>query len=121
MVQIMVQITIPRPPSARPPGPVSTDVGTTLPLVLQEADGAALGLVYSSSASISAALRCGRGVYWSRSRHSLCCVGSRIFCYGGRSVERHTVELVGRQRADAGQSRPHGRHAPGRGRVVQSR
>ena len=36
-----------------------------------EADGAALGLVYSSAASIAAAVRCGRGVYWSRSRGSL--------------------------------------------------
>jgi hypothetical protein len=41
------------------------------PTLVQEADGAALGLVYSSAASISAALRCGRGVYWSRSRGSM--------------------------------------------------
>ena len=33
--------------------------------------GAPLGLVYSSDESICAALRCGRGVYWSRSRQSL--------------------------------------------------
>lgn len=33
--------------------------------------GAALGLVYSSAVSIAAAISCGRGVYWSRSRGSL--------------------------------------------------
>ena len=41
------------------------------PTLVMEADGAALGLVYSSAASIAAAVRCGRGVYWSRSRGSL--------------------------------------------------
>jgi phosphoribosyl-ATP pyrophosphohydrolase/phosphoribosyl-AMP cyclohydrolase/histidinol dehydrogenase len=41
------------------------------PTLVLEADGAALGLVYSSTQSIGAALRCGRGVYWSRSRSSL--------------------------------------------------
>ena len=41
------------------------------PTLVLEADGAALGLVYSSTQSIGAALRCGRGVYWSRSRQSL--------------------------------------------------
>ena len=41
------------------------------PTLVLEADGAALGIVYSSTASISAALACGRGVYWSRSRQSL--------------------------------------------------
>ena len=41
------------------------------PTLVLEADGAALGLVYSSAASIAAAVRCGRGVYWSRSRQSL--------------------------------------------------
>jgi phosphoribosyl-ATP pyrophosphohydrolase/phosphoribosyl-AMP cyclohydrolase/histidinol dehydrogenase len=41
------------------------------PTLVLEADGAALGLVYSSAASIAAAVRCGRGVYWSRSRGSL--------------------------------------------------
>ena len=41
------------------------------PTLVLEADGAALGLVYSSADSIAAALRCGRGVYWSRSRQSL--------------------------------------------------
>jgi len=41
------------------------------PTLVLEADGAALGLVYSSPQSIGAALRCGRGVYWSRSRQSL--------------------------------------------------
>ena len=42
-----------------------------MPTVVLEADGVALGLVYSSSASIGAAMQCGRGVYWSRSRQSL--------------------------------------------------
>lgn len=41
------------------------------PTLVVEADGAALGLVYSSAASIAAALSCGRGVYWSRSRQAL--------------------------------------------------
>ena len=41
------------------------------PTLVLETDGTALGLVYSSPDSISAALRCGRGVYWSRSRQSL--------------------------------------------------
>ena len=41
------------------------------PTLVIECDGAALGLVYSSAESIAAALRCGRGVYWSRSRQSL--------------------------------------------------
>jgi phosphoribosyl-ATP pyrophosphohydrolase / phosphoribosyl-AMP cyclohydrolase / histidinol dehydrogenase len=34
-------------------------------------NGEALGLVYSSMASIVASLQCGRGVYYSRSRHGL--------------------------------------------------
>jgi len=41
------------------------------PTLVQEHEGVALGIVYSSAASIGAALRCGRGVYWSRSRQSL--------------------------------------------------
>ncbi|GBG32351.1 Histidine biosynthesis trifunctional protein [Hondaea fermentalgiana] len=39
--------------------------------VVADEFGVALGLVYSSSASILASLECGRGVYWSRSRQSL--------------------------------------------------
>ena len=41
------------------------------PTVVVESSGAPLGLVYSSDESICAALRCGRGVYWSRSRGGL--------------------------------------------------
>jgi len=39
--------------------------------VVDELGGAPLGLVYSSAESIAAAMRCGRGVYWSRSRNGL--------------------------------------------------
>ena len=41
------------------------------PTVVVEADGLALGLVYSTAQSICAAVRSGRGVYWSRSRGGL--------------------------------------------------
>mmetsp|Transcript_4851 Transcript_4851/g.9597 ORF Transcript_4851/g.9597 Transcript_4851/m.9597 type:complete len:463 (-) Transcript_4851:219-1607(-) len=40
-------------------------------VVCGRAHGEALGLVYSSDSSIEAALACGRGVYWSRSRNGL--------------------------------------------------
>jgi phosphoribosyl-ATP pyrophosphohydrolase / phosphoribosyl-AMP cyclohydrolase / histidinol dehydrogenase len=39
--------------------------------VVTTRNGEALGLVYSSPASIVASLQCGRGVYYSRSRHGL--------------------------------------------------
>jgi phosphoribosyl-ATP pyrophosphohydrolase/phosphoribosyl-AMP cyclohydrolase/histidinol dehydrogenase len=39
--------------------------------VVCDASGVALGLVYSNPESIAAALGCGRGVYWSRSRGGL--------------------------------------------------
>lgn len=39
--------------------------------VVCDRSGVALGLVYSSRASVRAAVLCGRGVYWSRSRVSL--------------------------------------------------
>jgi phosphoribosyl-ATP pyrophosphohydrolase / phosphoribosyl-AMP cyclohydrolase / histidinol dehydrogenase len=39
--------------------------------VVTTRNGEALGLVYSSVASIVASLQCGRGVYYSRSRHGL--------------------------------------------------
>lgn len=49
--------------SDRPDGLLAT--------IVEEAGGPALGLVFSTADSLCAALRSGRGVYWSRSRRSL--------------------------------------------------
>ncbi len=51
---------------------VRPDPATGLvPTVVADERGAALGLVYSSKESVAAAVECGAGVYWSRSRDRL--------------------------------------------------
>lgn len=69
----------------RPDGLYSTVVCTR--------SGEALGLVYSSTASIVAALECGRGVYYSRSRNSLWRKGDTSGHY--QSLHRIDVDCDG--------------------------
>jgi len=54
------------------------------------------GLVYSTAESVCAALRCGRGVYWSRSRRSLWRKGDSSGARGGGPVARVKIQRLKR-------------------------